>query len=159
MNCRYSNPSTWRIRPPSDSPKTTMKSVDEMTGASTVCVHSFETRSVSRRASHINPAVPVTGLRLGGGDQLPEVVEFARAAEVPALPEVGAHRAQFVGLLFGLDALGHDVHAERAGQHDHGTDDRRVLAVTTNVGDERAVDLQQIYLRHLAQVPQRGEAD
>src|SRR3954447_11387573 len=110
MNCRYSNPSTWRIRPPSDSPKTTMKSVDEITGASTVCVHSFETRSVSRRASHRSPAVPVMGSRLGGRYQLPEVVQLARAAEVPALPVVRAHRAQLVGLVLGLDALGDDAH-------------------------------------------------
>src|SRR3954454_579118 len=112
MNWRYSKPSTCRMRPDSDNPKTTMKRVEEMTGASTVCVHSFETRSVSRRASHINPAVPDTQLRLGGADQLPEVVQLAWPPEEPALAVVGAHRAQFLGLLLGLDALGHDLHAE-----------------------------------------------
>src|SRR3954453_17650317 len=113
MNCRYWNPSMWRMRPPSERPKTTMNRVDEITGASTVCVQSFETRSVSRRASQIRPAVPVTTpSRLRGADQLSEVVQLARAAEVPALTEVGAHAAQLVGLLLGFDALGDDVHAE-----------------------------------------------
>src|SRR3954454_19708300 len=98
MNSRYSKPSTWRMRPLSDSRNTTMKSVEEMTGASTVCVHSFDTRSVSRRASHINPAVPDTQPRLGGADQLPEVVQLTRTAEVPPLPVVGAHRTELVGL-------------------------------------------------------------
>src|SRR5947208_7285768 len=107
MNCRYGKPSTWRMRPLNDRPKTRMNSVEEMTGARTVCVQSFETRSVSRRASHQSPAVPVTPTRLRGADQLPEVAQLARVPEVPALPEVGAHRAQLVGLLLGLDALGH----------------------------------------------------
>src|SRR3954453_19084018 len=102
MNSRYSKPSTWRMRPLSDSPNTTMNSVDEMTGASTVCVHSFDTRSVSRRASHASPAFPLTSPRLRGADQLSEVVQLARAAEVPALAEVRAHRAQLFGLLPGL---------------------------------------------------------
>src|SRR2546421_1292771 len=166
MNSRYSKPSTWRMRPLSDRPKTTMKRVDEMTGASTVCVHSFDTRSVSRRASHISPAVPacarltgITESRLRGAYQLTEVLQLARAAEVPALAEVGAHRAQLVGLLLGLDALGHDLHAGGPRQHDHGADDRRVLAVLADLADEGAVDLQQVDLRHLAQVPQRREAD
>src|SRR3954447_4234024 len=100
------------MRPLSDSPKTTTKRVEEMTGARTVCVHSFDTRSVSRRASHTNPALPVTQSRLGGADQLPEVLQLARPAEVPALAVVRAHRAQLVGLLLRLDSLGHDVHAE-----------------------------------------------
>src|SRR5215212_8449807 len=94
MNSRYSMPSTWRMRPLSDSPKTTMKSVEEMTGARTVCVQSFDTRSVSRRASHINPALPLTESRLRGADQLSQVLQLARPAEVPALTEVRAHRAQ-----------------------------------------------------------------
>src|SRR3954466_15438043 len=127
MNCRYSKPSTWRMRPDSESPKTTMNRVEEMTGPRTVCVQGFDTRSVSRRASHINPAVPDTQPRLGGADQLPEVVQLARAAEVPALSVGGAHRAELVGLLLGLDALGDDLHAERPGQHDDSTDDRGVL--------------------------------
>src|SRR3954451_12717312 len=159
MNCRYGKPSTWRMRPLNDRPKTRMNSVEEMTGASTVCVQSFDTRSVSRRASHNSPAVPVTRPRLRGADQLPEVVQLARASEVPALAEVRAHRPQLVGLLLGLDALGDDVHPERAGEHDHRADDRRVLAVAADVRDEGAVDLQQVDLRHLAQVPQRREAD
>src|SRR3954447_7441593 len=102
MNSRYSKPSTWRMRPPSERPKTTMNSVEEITGASTVCVQSFDTRSVSRRASQINPAVPacartgVTLSRLRGVNQLPEVLQLARVAVVPALAEVGAHRAQLV---------------------------------------------------------------
>src|SRR3954454_5609600 len=125
----------WRIRPPSDSPKTTMNSVEEMTGASTVCVHNFDTRSVSRRARQISPAFPVTGTRLGGADHLPEILQLARAAEVPPLTEVrpkteaDAHRPQRAGLLMGLDALGHDLHAEQTCQHDHRADDCRVLAV------------------------------
>src|SRR3954468_10135104 len=123
MNCRYGKPSTWRMRPLNDRPKTRMNSVEEMTGASTVCVQSFETRSVSRRASHHSPAAPVTGMRLRGADQLPEVVQLARAPEVPALAEVRAHRAQLVGLFLGLDPLGHDVHAQRAGHHDDRADD------------------------------------
>src|SRR3954447_12069049 len=159
MNWRYSKPSTWRMRPESESPKTTMKRVEEMTGASTVCVHSFETRSVSRRASHINPAVPDTQLRLGGADQLAEVVQLTWAAEEPALTVVGAHGAQFLGLLLGLDALGHDRHAQRPGQHDHSADDGGVLAVAADLTDEGAVDLQQVDLGHLAQMPERGEAD
>src|SRR5215212_7859361 len=105
MNSRYSMPSTWRMRPLSDSPKTTMKSVEEMTGARTVCVHSFDTRSVSRRASQMSPALPVTARKLRGADQLAEIAQLARTAEVPALTEVGAHGAQLIGLLLGLDAL------------------------------------------------------
>src|SRR4051794_2954181 len=159
MNWRYSKPSTWRIRPLSDSPNTTMNSVEEMTGASTVCVHNFDTRSVSRRASQISPAFPVTRTRLGGADHLPEILQLARAAEVPALTEVRAHRAQLVGLLLGLDALGHDLHAERPGQHDHRADDCRVLAVAADLRGEGAVDLQQVDLGDLAQVPERREAD
>src|SRR5947209_10985067 len=155
MNCRYWKPSTCRMRPPSDNPKTTMKSVEEMTGASTVCVHSFDTRSVSRRASHTSPAVPFTLTRLvvalWRADQLPEIAQLARAAEVPALAEVRAHSAQLVGLLLGLDPLRHDVHAQRPGEHDDRADDRGVLAVAADVRDERAVDLQQVDLGNLAQ--------
>src|SRR3954466_13943621 len=110
MNSRYGKPSMWRIRPLSDRPKTRMNSVEEMTGASTVCVHSFDTRSVSRRASHISPAVPLTRRKLRGADQLPQVVQLARATVVPALTEVRPHRPKLVGLLLCLDALGHDVH-------------------------------------------------
>src|SRR3954447_620666 len=118
MNSRYGKPSTWRIRPPSDRPKTTMKSVEEMTAASAVWVQSFETRSVSRRASHHSPAVPVTRTRLRGrcSDQIGQVAHLARAPEEVSLPVVGTHRPQLVGLLDGLDALGDDLHAERAGQ-------------------------------------------
>src|SRR3954466_15399654 len=103
MNCREWNPSTWRIRPPSERPKTTMKSVDEITGARTVWVQSFETRSVSRRASHTSPAVPVIPTRLRGrySSQIAKVVQFARPAEEVSLTEVRAHRAQLVGLLDG----------------------------------------------------------
>src|SRR3954447_17788844 len=159
MNSRYSKPSTWRIRPESDRPKTTMKRVDEMTGASTVCVHSFDTRSVSRRASHISPAVPLTRRKLRGADQLPEVVQLARTTVVPALTEVRAHRAKLVGLLLRLDSLGDDVHPKRAGKHHDSTDDRRILGIAADLADERAVDLQEVHLRHLSEVPERGEAD
>src|SRR3954454_18409662 len=158
MNSRYWKPSMWRMRPLSERPNTTMNSVEEMTGASTVCVHSFETRSVSRRASHTKPAVPVTGIRLGGADQLPEVRELAWPAEVPALTEVGTHRAQLVRLVLGLDSFRHDVHPERAGEHDDCADAGRVLAVAADVGDEGAVDLEHVDLGHLAQVPKGREA-
>ena len=59
MNCLYGTPSIWSIRPPSDRPKTTMNRLAETIGASTVCVHSFETRSVSRFTSQTRPLVPV----------------------------------------------------------------------------------------------------
>jgi hypothetical protein len=36
-----------------------MKSAAETIGASTVCVHSFETRRVSRLISQMRPVVPV----------------------------------------------------------------------------------------------------
>ncbi len=36
-----------------------MNSSEETTGARIVCVHSFDTRSVSRRASHASPVAPV----------------------------------------------------------------------------------------------------
>src|SRR3954469_24572849 len=101
----------WRMRPPSDRPKTTMKRVEEMTGARTVWVQSFDTRSVSRRASHTSPAVPVTRTRLRGrcsGD-LGKVAHRPRAAKQEALAVVRAHRPQLVGLLDRLDALGHDL--------------------------------------------------
>ncbi len=39
------------MRPPSESPNTRMNSSEETTGASTVWVQSFDTRSVSRRQS------------------------------------------------------------------------------------------------------------
>src|SRR3954452_22344589 len=159
MNSRYSTPSTCRIRPLSDSPKTTMKSVEEMTGASTVWVHSFDTRSVSRRASQMSPAVPLTGRNLGGADQLPQIVKLARPAEVPALAELRAHRAQLLGLLLRLDPLGHDLHPERPREHDHSTHDGVLLAVAPDLADERAVDLQHVDLRHLSQVQERREAD
>ena len=56
MNWSYSTPLTLRTRPLSESPNTRMNSSDETTGASTVCVQSLDTRSVSRLASHCIPA-------------------------------------------------------------------------------------------------------
>ena len=43
------------MRPPSDSPKTTMNSIDDSTGATIVCVQSFSTRALSRPDSAISP--------------------------------------------------------------------------------------------------------
>src|SRR4051794_20266569 len=43
------------MRPPIDNPKTRMNSALESTGATTVCVQSFVTRSISRPASAIRP--------------------------------------------------------------------------------------------------------
>jgi hypothetical protein len=43
------------MRSPSESPKTTMNSALEITGATIVCVHSFKTRATSRPLRAINP--------------------------------------------------------------------------------------------------------
>jgi hypothetical protein len=48
------------MRSPSDRPKTTMNRLAETIGASTVCVHSFQTRSVSRLMSQIRPRRPLS---------------------------------------------------------------------------------------------------
>src|SRR5918996_1371269 len=45
------------MRPPRESPNTRMNRIDEMTGASTVWVQSFETRSVSRLQSQTRPVI------------------------------------------------------------------------------------------------------
>ena len=45
------------MRPPSDSPKTTMKSIDDSTGAAIVCVQSFSTRALSRADERDQAAV------------------------------------------------------------------------------------------------------
>src|SRR5215216_1302352 len=55
MNWSYEMPSICLIRPPSESPNTTMNSALERIGASTVCVHSFRTRSHSRPERAIRP--------------------------------------------------------------------------------------------------------
>ncbi len=59
MKTSYSTPSIWRMRPPSDSPKTTMNRNDASTGATIVCDQSLSTRSVSRAASAMQPAVAI----------------------------------------------------------------------------------------------------
>src|SRR3954454_378089 len=55
MKTLYSNPSTCLMRPPIDNPKTRMNSALEITGAATVCVQSFVTRSISRPDEAIRP--------------------------------------------------------------------------------------------------------
>jgi hypothetical protein len=55
MKTSYSTELTWSIRPPSDRPKTRMNRIEEITGASTVWVQSFDTRSVSRLQSQTSP--------------------------------------------------------------------------------------------------------
>src|SRR5256885_538608 len=86
MNCLYGTPSISLMRPPSEKPNTTMKSAAEMMGASTVCVHSLDTRSVSRLTSHMSPRVPpaVTPRRLGTDRQRPPPSRHGRERLRPA---------------------------------------------------------------------------
>ena len=55
MNTSYSTLPSCRMRPPSERPNTTMNSIEAITGASTVCVQSLDTRRVSRRQSQKSP--------------------------------------------------------------------------------------------------------
>ena len=68
MNTSYGTPSTWRMRPPSDSPKTRMKSSEERIGATTVCVHSFE--HAVRLALAQREQAPVAGGERGDHDAI-----------------------------------------------------------------------------------------
>src|SRR3954462_2427342 len=76
MNWSYGTPPTWRMRPPSDSPKTRMNRKLETTGAATVCDHSFITRSTSRAARAARPRrrsaiAASTASRLGASPDQP----------------------------------------------------------------------------------------
>src|SRR3954462_11429070 len=80
MNWSYGTPPTWRMRPPSDSPKTRMNRKLETTGAATVCDHSFRTRSTSREVSATKPRwrsarAVSTRSRLGGARTADEVAD------------------------------------------------------------------------------------
>src|SRR3954469_10971263 len=75
MKTSYSTPPTWRMRPPSDSPKTRMNRKLETTGAATVCDQSLKTRSHSRPVRATRPRwrarARVTLRRLGPAAQQP----------------------------------------------------------------------------------------
>ena len=85
-----------------------------------------------------------------------EVLPFAggvgleRLADEVALHEVAAAAREELALRLGLDALGDDAHVERVRQRDDGGDDRALLAVLRQLGDEAAVDLQLVDREALA---------
>ena len=83
-----------------------------------------------------------------------ELVGRDRAAEQEALAEAAAERAQGVGLLGLLDALGDQHQAQRLA---HGHDRLQQRAVLARVAGEGAVDLQDVH-REPAQVAQRRVA-
>ena len=96
-------------------------------------------RGARRTASQAATAACGVGLLVGqeGGEGL----AVQRAGEEVALHRVAAELAQALELDLALDALGDDLQAERAGDLDDGGDDRRVLVLGADAGDERAVDL------------------
>jgi len=75
--------------------------------------------------------------RLGVGDR-------QRLAEQVALRRLALLFLQVQHLVEGLDALGHDVDAERARHLDDGAGDRAVAHPGLEVADERAVDLEAV---------------
>src|SRR4051812_38211672 len=85
---------------------------------------------------------PGVGLLVGqeGG----EGIAVQRAREQVALHRVAAQLAQALELDLALDALGHHLQTQRAGDLDDGRDDRRVLVLGAYPGHERAVDLDHV---------------
>jgi tetratricopeptide (TPR) repeat protein len=67
-----------------------------------------------------------------------------RPAVEVALHDRAAHLAQELVLVLGLDAFGDDREAHAARERDHGLDDGAVLGAAHEVGDERAVDLDDV---------------
>src|SRR5688500_4654137 len=67
-----------------------------------------------------------------------------RTAEQVALTAVAAPRPQARQLQRGLQAFGHHGDPERVPEVDDGLDDRRVLGVEAEAGDEAAVDLDRL---------------
>ena len=88
-----------------------------------------------RRADAISRSIVAGGHRLG---------------EQAALRAVAAELAQPLELLRPLDALRDDGQAERARHLDDRRDDRRVVLVAAEAGDERAVDLEHVEREALA---------
>src|SRR5829696_1982589 len=66
------------------------------------------------------------------------------ASEEVALTAVAAHRAEARQLQWRLQALGDDGDAERVPEVDDRLDDRRVLGVEAEPGDEAAIDLDRL---------------
>ena len=84
-------------------------------------------------------------------EQLSGLFAGHRLAEVPALADRAAQSEDGgVGRL-GLDAFDIDRHLERAGKRRHGPDDGAAFLVGMDVGDEAAVDLDNVE-RQRAQV-------
>ena len=83
-----------------------------------------------------------------------ELVEGQRPADAVALGDVASEDTEAVGDVVGLDALRHDLQAEVVTEVDRRSDDRLVLCVDDQVGDEAAVDL-ELGDRELAEVAQR----
>src|SRR5678810_544124 len=72
-------------------------------------------------------------------------IGFERLADQVALDEVAAAAREEVALALLLHALGDDAHVERVRERDDRRDDRALLAVAGQLGDEAAVDLQLVH--------------
>src|SRR4051794_19198826 len=101
MNTSYSTPPTWRMRPPSESPKTRMNRKLETTGAATVCDQSLKTRSTSRPVRATRPRwrarTRVTPRRLGPAPDEPAHQEGDGDQDhARVLEAVGHHAARQV---------------------------------------------------------------
>src|SRR6476661_2124136 len=94
-----------------------------------------------------------------GGEQLAGLGGGPRPGEVKALGVVAAELAQAVGLLGGFHALADRLDLERLGQRDDGRDDRLVLPVSPEAGDERPVDLDLVGSGELADLAEGRKTD
>ena len=90
------------------------------------------------------------GLGVGGP-------RLGRAAEQPALAEVGLGLAQHGELLGTLDALGDDARADLAGEGDGGAQDGLARGVEVDAGDHAAAELEEVGA-DLGDVLERREA-
>src|SRR5574341_398461 len=77
-----------------------------------------------------------------GAQQIAQRVGGHRTGEVVALAAIAAQRPKVLELVYRLDPFGDDIHAQRLGNGDDGSNDGRVLRVALDPLDEGPVDLQ-----------------
>src|ERR1700740_3677497 len=71
------------------------------------------------------------------GERMPHLLGWARAAEIEALPDLAAKRAEQFPLSLSLDALRHHAQPKRAREAEHGGDNPTVGLALAQASRER----------------------
>src|SRR4051794_22861446 len=77
-------------------------------------------------------------------DQRARSLTFQRSGEQISLAVLTLENLEILALLGGLDPFGDHLHPQTTGERNDSTDDRQVLLIDVQPGDEGAIDLQHV---------------